>query len=60
MLCDRRVAAKVKGMMYKVAVRQTMMFGLETLAVTKRHMEDMETAEMKILRYSLGVTKLDR
>ena len=32
---DRRVPASVKGKMYKVAVRPVMLYGLETVALTK-------------------------
>ena len=35
-ICDRRVPARVKGEVYKVAVRPAMLYGLETVALTKR------------------------
>ena len=35
-ICDRRVPARVKGNVYKVAVRPAMLYGLETVALTKR------------------------
>ena len=35
-ICDRRVPARVKGKVYKVAVRPAMLYGLETVALTKR------------------------
>ena len=34
-ICDRRVSARVKGKVYKVAVRPAMLYGLETVALTK-------------------------
>ena len=34
-ICDRRVPARVKGKVYKVAVRPAMLYGLETVALTK-------------------------
>lgn len=36
LLCDRGIAARVKGKIYKTAVRPTMMYGLETVALSKR------------------------
>ena len=33
-ICDRRVPARVKGKMYKVAVRPAMLYGLETVSGT--------------------------
>ena len=35
-ICDRRVPARVKGKVYKVAVRPAMLYGLETVALTKK------------------------
>ena len=50
----------MKGKMYKVAVRPAMLYGLESVALTKRQEAEMEVAELKMLRCSLGVTKLTR
>ena len=46
--------------MYKVAVRSAMLYGLETVALTKRREAEMEVAELKMLRFSLGVTRIDK
>ena len=43
----------MKGKVYKVAVRTAMLYGLETVALKKRQ----EVAELKMLRFSLGVTR---
>ena len=59
-MCDKRIAPRVKGKIYKVAVRPAMIYGLETLALTKKQTEKLETAEMSILRFSLGMTRLDK
>ena len=45
-ICDRRVPARVKGKVYKVAVRPAMLYGLETVALTKRQEAEMEVAEL--------------
>ena len=37
-----------------------MMYGLETVAVTKKQIEEMEIAEMKMLRFVMGVTRKDK
>ena len=37
-----------------------MVYGLETVAVTKKQVEEMEVAEMKILRFAMGVTRKDK
>ena len=43
-ICDRRIPARVKGKMHKVAVRPAMLYGLETVALTKRQEAEMEVA----------------
>ena len=37
-----------------------MMYGLEMVAVTKKQVEEMEVAEMKMLRFAVGVTRKDK
>ena len=37
-----------------------MVYGLETVAVTKKQVKEMEIAEMKILRFAMGVTSKDK
>ena len=37
-----------------------MMYGLETVAVTKKQVEEMEVAEIKMLRFAMGVTRKDK
>ena len=37
-----------------------MVYGLETVAVTKKQVEEMEVAEMKISRFAMGVTRKDK
>ena len=59
-LCDKRIPAKVKGRIYKSVVRPAMMYGLETVALSKRQEQEFEVAELRMLRFSLGVTRMDR
>ena len=44
--CDRRVPARVKGNVYKVAVRPAMLYGLQTVALTKRQDVEMYVAQI--------------
>ena len=37
-----------------------MVYGLETVTVTKKQVEEMEIAEMKMLRFAIGVTRKDK
>ena len=50
---------KIKGKVYKTIVRPAMVYGAETWAVKKAHEKKMEVAEMKMLRWTCGVTRLD-
>ena len=59
-ICDRRVPARVKGKVYMVAARPAILYGLETVALAKRQEADMEVAELKMLRFSLRVTRMDK
>ena len=59
-ICDRRLPARVKGKVYSLMVRSAMVYGLETVAVTKKQVEEMEVAEMKMLRFAMGVTRKDK
>ena len=46
--------------MYSTVVRPAMVYGLETVAVTKKQVKEMEVAEMKMLRFAMRVTKKDK
>ena len=37
-----------------------MVYGLETVAITKKQVEEMEVAEMKMLRFAMEVTRKDK
>ncbi|KAK3548575.1 hypothetical protein QTP70_014501, partial [Hemibagrus guttatus] len=59
-LCDRKISARIKGKVYRTVVRPAMQYGLETVSLRKRQESELEVAELKMLRFSLGVTRLDR
>ena len=59
-LCYRRISFRVKGKVYKTVVRLAMMYGAETWAMKKAQEKKLDVAEMRILRWMSGVTKLDR
>ncbi|KAI5088464.1 hypothetical protein C0J45_22007, partial [Silurus meridionalis] len=60
-ICDRRdVRVRVKGKVYRTVVRPEMLYGLETVALSKRQEVELEVAELKMLRFSLGVMTMDR
>ncbi|KAK3511868.1 hypothetical protein QTP70_027470 [Hemibagrus guttatus] len=59
-LCDWKISARIKGKVYRTVVRPAMLYGLETVSLRKRQESELEVAELKMLRFSLGVTRLDR
>ena len=59
-LCNRRINLRVKGKVYKTVVRPAMMYAAETWAVKKAQEKKLDVAEMRMLRWMSGVTKLDR
>ncbi|KAK3551090.1 hypothetical protein QTP70_012176 [Hemibagrus guttatus] len=59
-LCDQKISARIKGKVYRTVVRAAMLYGLETVSLRKRQVSELEVAELKMLRFSLGVTRLDR
>ena len=58
-ICDKRLPARVKGKVYSSVVRPAMVYELETVAVMKKQVEEIEIAEMKMLRFAMGVTRKD-
>ena len=59
-LCDRRISLRVKGKACKTVVRPAMMYGADTWAVKKAQETKFDVAEMRMLRWMSGVTKLGR
>ena len=59
-LCDRKLSARVKDKIYKSVVRPAMLYGTETVAVTKRQVGKMEVAGLKIVRLALRVARKDK
>ena len=46
-ICDRRLPNRVKGKVYSSVVRPTMVYGFETVTVTKKQVEEMELHKLK-------------
>ncbi|XP_022040100.1 uncharacterized protein LOC110942633 [Helianthus annuus] len=59
-LCDRRFPSKLKGNFYRVAIRPAMLYGTDCWAIKKRQARKMEVAEMRMLGWMCGNTRLDR
>ena len=46
--------------MYKSVVRPAMLYGMETVPLTERQVEKLEVAELKMVRWAMGVTRKDK
>ena len=55
-ICDRRLSTCVKGKAYKMVVRPAMLYGLKTVPLTKKQEVELAVAQLKMMRFSLGVT----
>ncbi|KAK3563738.1 hypothetical protein QTP86_034462, partial [Hemibagrus guttatus] len=51
---------RIKGKVYRTVVRPAMLYSLETVSLRKRQESELEVAELKMLRFSFGVTRQDR
>ena len=54
------LSAKVKGKVCETTVRPVMTYGLETAALRKKQKTELETTELKMLRFSMGVSRMDK
>ena len=59
-LCDRKIPTKLKGKFYRTAIRPAMLYGTECWAAKKQHMNKINVAEMRMLRWMCGKTLRDR
>ena len=59
-LCDKKISARLKGKVYKTAVRPALLYGCETWPVKESHEKKANVAEMRMLRWMCGVTMKDK
>lgn len=59
-LCDRRMPDRLKSKIYKSVVRPVALYGSECWPAAARHEQALNTMEMRMLRWSIGLTRWDR
>ena len=59
-LCDKRVPQKLKGKFYKTAIRPAMLYRAECWPTKIRHVQQLSVAEMRMLQWICGHTRMDR
>lgn len=58
-ICGKRILAAVKGRVSKTVARPSASYGPEAVPLTRRQGAQLETAKLKMFRFSLEVTRTD-
>ena len=58
-LCDKSVPYQLKGKLYRVAIRPSLLYGSDCWPLRKAQERRLETAEMRMLRWMCGKTMTD-
>jgi hypothetical protein len=59
-LCDKHIPSPLKAKIYKTVIRPTAIYGSECRPSTRKDEHLLHCAEMRMLRWSLGLTLKDR
>jgi Reverse transcriptase (RNA-dependent DNA polymerase) len=59
-ICDRKMPKKLKGKFYRTAIRPAMLYGSECWALKGQQEKKLGVAEMRMLRWMCGYTRLDK
>ena len=59
-MCDRRMPLRLKSKVYRTMIRPIILYSAECWPMTKKIEQTLHVTEMKMLRWSLGVTMLDK
>ena len=59
MMCDRKIPVKLKDKVFKTIIRPAMTYGSDFWAVEKKDENKLNSAEMRMLRWARGKTRLD-
>ena len=57
--CDKKMPRKLKGKLYATVIRPALLYASECWTMYKTYESKLTAAEMKMLRMTTGVTKLD-
>lgn len=58
-LCDQKIPIRLKSKIYRTVIRPVALYGAECWPSSKQHERALHTMEMRMLRWSLGLTLLD-
>lgn len=57
--CDKRMPPKLKGKMHTTVIRPTLTYSSRCWTMYQKYEQDLTAAEMKMMRMTMGVSKLD-
>ena len=58
-MCDRKMPVELKDKVFKTIIRPAMTYGSECWAIKKKDENQLNSAEMRMLRWARGKTSLD-
>ena len=60
MLCDKRMPVGLKDKVYHMVVRPAVLYGSECWPIKKTQVQRLMVAEMRMIRWMCGYTRMDR
>ena len=60
MQCDRRMLVGLKGKIYRMVVKPAVLYGSECQLIKKTQTQRLIVAEMRMIRWMYGYTRMDR
>jgi len=59
-LCDKKIPLRLKGRVHRMVVRPTLLYGVECWPIKKTQVQRLMVAEMRMIRWMCGYTRLNR
>ena len=56
----RRIPLGLKGKVYRMVVRPALLYGMECWLIKKSHVQRMRVAEMRMIRWICGHTRVNK
>ena len=59
-LCNKRIPLKLKGRVYRMVVRPTLLYGAKCWPIKRSHLQRMKVVEMRMIHWICGHKRLDK
>ena len=60
MICNKKVPTKMKLLIYQTMIGPTLLYGCETWPMSVKDVKRMATTEMRMVRWAMGMSLLER